>query len=469
MARRVLVVEDSPTQAERIRLLLEGEGYEVELARNGREGLWRVHAAPPDLIISDVMMPELDGYAFCQAVKSAEATQRIPFVLLTERNAPADILLGLEHGADNFITKPFEDSYLLERVRRIVEHLELRQPDYPEAEITVRMGGRTIAISTDKQQMVELLLATFADLHAAHDKLAQANKELLQLTVALEDRVTQRTAELREANGRLQRELEERQRMEAALQRKDEELRAISQQLWQAAKLATMGELAASIAHELNNPLATISLRVESLLVHTPADDPKRHALAVVEQEVERMSHLVANLLQFSRRGQPQISSVDVREELENTLALIHYHLRNHHIVVVRQFAPEVPMIHADRQQLRQVFLNLLTNASDAMPQGGTLTLGVAMRALATGTPAVVIEFTDTGIGIAPADMPKVMEPFFTTKEEGKGTGLGLAICRRIMQEHHGTIEISSEVGKGTTIRLALPMANGTNRAYLQR
>src|SRR5687768_7491719 len=109
MARRVLVVEDSPTQAERVRLLLEGEGYEVELARNGREGLRRAHAAPPDLIISDVMMPELDGYAFCQAVKSAEAMQRIPFVLLTERNAPADILLGLQHGADNFITKPFED------------------------------------------------------------------------------------------------------------------------------------------------------------------------------------------------------------------------------------------------------------------------------------------------------------------------------------------------------------------------
>jgi signal transduction histidine kinase len=177
----------------------------------------------------------------------------------------------------------------------------------------------------------------------------------------------------------------------------------------------------------------------------------------------------VANLLQFSRRGQPQISSVDVREELENTLALIHYHLRNHRIAVVRQFAPEVPMIHTDRQQLRQVFLNLLTNASDAMPQGGTLTLGVAVLALETGVPAAVIEFTDTGVGIAPADMPKVMEPFFTTKEEGKGTGLGLAICRRIIQEHHGTIEISSAVGQGTTVRLALPMANGTNRAYLQR
>jgi len=124
-------------------------------------------------------------------------------------------------------------------------------------------------------------------------------------------------------------------------------------------------------------------------------------------------------------------------------------------------------MLHADRQQLRQVFLNLLTNASDAMPQGGTLTLGVTLGQLEPGVPAVSITFTDTGIGIAPEDIPRVMDPFFTTKEEGKGTGLGLAICRRIMQEHHGTIEVSSTVGQGTTIRLTLPRTNGSNRLYL--
>ena len=171
------------------------------------------------------------------------------------------------------------------------------------------------------------------------------------------------------------------------------------------------------------------------------------------------MGQLVANLLQFSRRGQPQISLLDVREEIDNTLALIHYHLRNHRIIVVRQFAPEVPLLHADRQQLRQVFLNLLTNASDAMAQGGTLTLGVTDGVLEPDSPAVVIEVTDTGVGIAPEDMPKVLEPFFTTKAEGKGTGLGLAICRRVVQEHQGTLALTSTVGVGTTVRIALPVA----------
>ncbi len=148
-----------------------------------------------------------------------------------------------------------------------------------------------------------------------------------------------------------------------------------------------------------------------------------------------------------------------MREEIDNTLALIHYHLRNHRIIVVRQFAPEVPLLDADRQQLRQVFLNLLTNASDAMSQGGTLTLGVTAGVLEPGRPAVVIAVTDTGVGIAPEDMPKVLEPFFTTKAEGKGTGLGLAICRRVVQEHQGTLALTSTVDVGTTVRIVLPVA----------
>jgi signal transduction histidine kinase len=115
--------------------------------------------------------------------------------------------------------------------------------------------------------------------------------------------------------------------------------------------------------------------------------------------------------------------------------------------------------VQADRQQLRQVFLNLVTNASDAMPQGGTLTVEVSMGLQEPDVQAVVMTFTDTGVGIAPADMPKVLEPFFTTKPEGQGTGLGLPICRRIVHEHGGTMELRSTRGQGTTIRLTLPIS----------
>ena len=245
--------------------------------------------------------------------------------------------------------------------------------------------------------------------------------------------------------------------------RVNEEIRAMTQQLWQAAKLASVGELAASIAHELNNPLATVTLRIESVLARTPADDPRRRALEIVEQEAKRMGDLVANLLQFARRGDGQASTVEIRQELAKALELIYHNLRKRLISIVQEFAPDTPTIYADRQKLRQVFLNLLTNASDAMPQGGTLTLRTAPATLDNGKPAVLIELADTGTGILAENLERIMEPFFTTKEEGKGTGLGLAICRRVVQEHHGSIQIASEVGKGTTVRIVLPVKDGVN------
>jgi PAS domain S-box-containing protein len=248
----------------------------------------------------------------------------------------------------------------------------------------------------------------------------------------------------------------ERQQAEESLRAKSEELAMMTQQLWQSSKLATMGELAASIAHELNNPLATVSLRAENLLMQMPEDSDQRKPLEIVVQEVDRMAALVKNLLQFSRRRHRQVSTVDVREEIANSIEFVHYHLRSHQIEVVREFSDPLPTIQADRQQLRQLFLNLLTNANDAMPAGGKLTVRTAVSHLAE-TSAVAIELADTGEGITAENMEKIWDPFFTTKPEGKGTGLGLAIARRIVEEHGGAIEIQSEFGHGTTVRMVFP------------
>ena len=239
------------------------------------------------------------------------------------------------------------------------------------------------------------------------------------------------------------------------------ELSATTQQLWQASKLATMGELSASIAHELNNPLTTVALRVENLLLQMADDDQKRRSLEIIAQEVDRMANLIDNLLQFSRRSHRQVSTVDVREEIANSVEFVHYHLRTRKIEVRREFADSLPTIQADRQQLRQLFLNLLTNASDAMPQGGTLTVR-ANASVLNETEAVQIDFADTGEGIAAENLNKIWDPFFTSKAERKGTGLGLAICRRIVEEHGGAIEIESETECGTTVRMLFPAtANG--------
>jgi len=256
--------------------------------------------------------------------------------------------------------------------------------------------------------------------------------------------------ELRNTNERLEEAL-------AELLTKTQELASMTQQLWQASKLATMGELAASVEHELNNPLATLALHAEFLLKGLPDDDPKRQAVRVMQQEVERMATLVSNLLLFSRRSQPQISTINLAEELQHSLEFIRHHLRANNIMLATDYASDLPSVQADRQQLRQVFLNLLTNASDSMPEGGRLTIRASHGVVENGAPTLMVEFSDTGIGIEPEDMPRLWESFFTTKPEGKGTGLGLPICRRTIEEHRGTIDIESLSGKGTTVRIILP------------
>jgi len=265
----------------------------------------------------------------------------------------------------------------------------------------------------------------------------------------------------------LQGELQETHRRLFALKRKlakkDDDVRRMSSELWQTAELATIGELAASIAHELNNPLATVIVAIGSLFMELPQGDPKRQSLEVIAREIGRMRNLIANLPQFGRSSQSKKSILDVREEIERTIDLILYDPRKHYIVVVREFASNVPPVRADRQQLQQLFLNLFINAKDAMPQGGRLTVRVETS---LALKQIIIEVADTGVGIPHEILPRVLEPFFTTKPEGKGAGLGLAICRRIVQEHHGTLNITSEVGTGTTVRIMLPATDNTNSAH---
>jgi signal transduction histidine kinase len=324
-------------------------------------------------------------------------------------------------------------TYIIHRVEDVTEFVHLKMRGIEQEQRTQELRTRS------KQIEAEVFLRA-QQIQEANQKLREANDELTRLRADLEQRVQDRTAELR----------------------------ATTQQLWQAARLAGVGELAASIAHELNNPLGTVSLRIEGLLAKTPGDDPRRKALEIVEGEVDRMAGLVGNLLQFSRAGRDQVSTVDVCDEINKTAELISHQLRKQRVRLAVEFAPDVPTIQADRQHLRQVFLNLFTNAADAMPEGGSLIPRVRLGELQPGTPAIVIEVADTGAGIPSELLSKVFDPFFTTKEEGKGTGLGLAICKRIVDQHHGKLAVESQVGRGTTIRVTLPVRQETNVAGLQ-
>lgn len=232
MGHRILVAEDSRTQAERLRLLLTEAGYEVELAEDGEVALDKILAAAPDLVISDVVMPNMDGYALCRALRSREETKGIPFVLVTSQSGPEDIIRGLEHGADNFIVKPYEDADLLNRIERIFEHLSLRESETLGVDLTLALGGRPVTITADKQQIVELLFATAERLGRVNAELERSEQALQEHVDQLEARVQERTRDLNESLESLRRlDAERRQLLSRLLNAQEEERRLIANDL----------------------------------------------------------------------------------------------------------------------------------------------------------------------------------------------------------------------------------------------
>ena len=224
-------------------------------------------------------------------------------------------------------------------------------------------------------------------------------------------------------------------------------------QLAQTEKLAAMGRLAASLAHEINNPLQAIYNCLHVLLHFDLEADDQRAYLQTATDEVERLSGIVTRTLDFARRPQQEMKQLSLNEIVVKVLTLANKYFQHCHIELERELSPQLSPIQATSEELAQVFLNLVLNAVDAMPEGGTLR--VTSRQAEDGR--VAVAFSDTGRGIPPEDLPRIFEPFFSTKKNG--TGLGLAISYGIVQHHHGEIQVQSQVGEGTTFTVWLPAA----------
>jgi signal transduction histidine kinase len=239
----------------------------------------------------------------------------------------------------------------------------------------------------------------------------------------------------------LQEDLSERARLEAQLIRSE--------------KLSSVGVLAAGVAHEINNPLTTILGYAKLLLEDRGEEDPDRSALELVADESRRVQEIVRNLLDFSRQESGELLPTAVNELVERTSNLVAPDLRKRGIDVAQKLEADLPQVLADARRIEQVFVNLITNAAHAMPDGGTLTLRTGHDPRRPH--AIFTEFTDTGAGISADLLPRVFDPFFTTKEPGQGTGLGLAISQRIVTDHGGELEVQSLPGAGTTFKVWLP------------
>ena len=237
-----------------------------------------------------------------------------------------------------------------------------------------------------------------------------------------------------------------------------EELRRTQQSLVQSAKLAAIGELAASVAHEINNPLTVIVGNSQLLQCQLAADSFEHRKASGIETEAHRAGKIVRDLLDFSRRREPTRAPVALHEVLERSIDLIRPKLKTSGVEVERVFNVALPPILGDRDQLTQVFVNMITNAIDAMDGGGSLVVETGLQQSDDARPMVGVSFSDTGHGISPEQIERIFEPFYTTKAEGRGTGLGLSVSLGIVRSHGGTIDIESKPGLGTTVRVRLPL-----------
>ncbi len=298
-------------------------------------------------------------------------------------------------------------------------------------------GERVLHFAIDSRDEIGELAGEFADMAHA---LVQREEEIGELNRALEQKVQKRTAELEEKNRLLGKTREE---------------------LVRAEKLAAVGELAAGVAHEINNPMAIIRGNAELLQMALPADSPSREEVAIITRQVGRVERIVANLLTFARQGHKQPDTTDLNQLLEEVLDQLGHQVPMTGVTAKKNYGG-LPPLYADADQLRQVFANLFLNAVQAMAGNGILSVTTAADKN-SGTCTVTV--TDTGKGIAPGSLGQLFNPFYTTRADG--TGLGLSVSYGIIKEHGGTIEVESQPGSGATFRVILPIARESDGADL--
>ncbi len=488
---KILIAEDDPTAQKLLSVILRNPEYELMFASDGQEaiGLARMHE--PDLVLSDVMMPVLTGYELCMALRNHPLLSEIPIVLLTTLNDKESRLKGIESGADDFISKPYDMDELRARVRGILrlnrfrkllserENSSMQQQRderriREQAQLLNQTHDAIIQLDMDERvrfwnigaerlygwKMNEIAGQPAAPIlfEQAHGAVSEARRTIFETerwSGELEqvDRdgralvVESRWSLVRDADGTplsillINTDITERRRMERQFQRVQ--------------RMETIGMLASGVAHDLNNMLTPISLGVEMLRLGLDPDQMEG-VLTMVENSVKRGSALVKQVLTFARDGGGKEQSlIQPKHVLGEVAALIRE-------TFPKTIALDAPpsgtlwTVNIGATQLSQVLLNLCVNARDAMPNGGRLTLRAENR---TDGERRFVQFvvSDTGEGIPPEVRDRIFDPFFTTKEAGKGTGLGLATVRGIVEVHGGSIGIETEVGRGSTFSVCIP------------
>jgi two-component system, sensor histidine kinase and response regulator len=405
----VLVAEDSPTQAERLRQTLAAEGYGVTVAVNGVEALQAARRLAPAVIVTDVVMPDMDGFQLCRAIKADPALRHIPVIVVTALSQIDDIVMALESGADNFMRKPFDAETLLARLEFLLANRNLRSRGKPQPGIEINLGGRRHLITAEREQILDLLFSSYEEALQANEELRERQQEVHSLNLQL----AAHAVELEEAN---------------------KQLRSFSH----------------TVSHDLRSPLGTIGgFSSVLLLKYAEGLDPKAlRYLNAIRQETERMMRIVEDVLYLANIDRSRVTRSDVdvaeiaRELVDN--------LRDGHPERQVQFEC-VPHAHVrcDERLVRIALANLIGNAWKFT--GRREQARIALRTSVDEDGQTVFCIEDNGAGFDMAYAGRLFKPFerLHRKEEFEGFGVGLATVHRIVTLHGGRIRAESAPEQG--------------------
>jgi PAS domain S-box-containing protein len=508
---KVLFVDDEEGIRKVMAITLADAGYRVLTAPDGETALELCLRESPQITITDIRMPGMDGIEVLRRIKEQDPNKEV--IVVTAYGEIDIAIRALQLDASDFITKPIHTDAFLVALERAKERFTNRKElqDYTSileerwmstAEELARTfnfqknlidssidgilgcdkGGVVVTYNKSLERMLGYTKDEVVRTMSFSQLLAPGEAERFREALASEEFGGRNRLYLFEANFLSKKHDKIPVQLSATvLFEGDEEvgmvsfirdlreMRRLEQQFADQArllhqdKMMSLGRLAASVVHEINNPLAGILnyVRLMIKIMGRGAPNPEQMEkfqkyLGVVESETDRCSRIVGNLLAFSRKSKMEFAEVKMNEVLERSLMLSQHRMMLQNIEAKTDLDPKLPPIQGDFNQLQQCIINLLFNAIDAMPNGGTLVLASAFN---TKMNVVEIKVSDTGFGIPKENLPRIFEPFFTTKTEGKGLGLGLSTVFGIVDRHKGTIEVRSEVGQGAAFIIRVPAA----------
>jgi signal transduction histidine kinase len=349
MKKKILIADDNPDNVELLRKRLNSQGFETVAAFDGEEALQAVLKESPDLLILDIMMPKIDGYEVLRTLKKHDEYRDLPVILLTAKKEIPSKIKGLDIGADDYITKPFNPQELLARVRSL---------------LTLR----------------------------------------------------------------------------------EEQQRKVQEE-----KMSALDQMVEGVAHEIRNPVTAIGGFARRLFDRLPEGSPEKNYAGIIVNEAKRLEQMVRDVVEATVISIPGLRKREINELIIEALAATQQNLEEGRVIVDTHLDESLPALIMDAGNLRRVIAHLISNSVNAMPEGGTLTLTTARR-----NRYVQIQVSDTGCGIPPKILPHIFDPFFTTKSSGPG--LGLAMVHKIIKQHGGQISVDTEVQKGTTFTILLPL-----------